>query len=68
MSVHQPLCFLLNPGVLLPSSSSAMKTPYNTEDHSDDPRPINEEDIQMKYSSDYLYIMVQRMYLFVLKH
>jgi hypothetical protein len=34
------------------SSSSAMKTPYSTEQDPDDPKPIDEKDIQVKYSSD----------------
>jgi hypothetical protein len=40
-----PLCPTL-------SSCSAMKTPYSTEQGPDDPEPIDEEDIQVKYSSN----------------
>jgi hypothetical protein len=29
-----------------------MKTPENTEEDSDDPKPADEEDIQREYSSD----------------
>jgi len=35
--------------------SSAMKTPKNTEEDPDDPESAGEENIQMKYSLDYLY-------------
>ena len=38
-----------------PSMSSAMKTPKNTEEDPDDPESAGEENIQMKYSLDYLY-------------
>jgi hypothetical protein len=33
-----------------PSTSSAMKTPENTEADPDDPEPADEGDIQMEYS------------------
>jgi hypothetical protein len=36
-----------------PSSSSAMKTPYNTEGDPDDSELIDEEDIHVKYSSEF---------------
>jgi len=32
-----------------------MKTPKNTEEEPDDPESAGEENIQMKYSLDYLY-------------
>jgi hypothetical protein len=35
-----------------PSTSSATKTPENTEDDPDDPERAGEGDIQMEYSSD----------------
>jgi hypothetical protein len=38
-----------------PTTSSSMKTPENTEHNPDDPEPAGEGDIQMEYSSDYLY-------------
>jgi len=38
-----------------PSTLSAMKTPENTEEDPDDPQPAYEGDIQMEYSSDYMY-------------
>ena len=38
-----------------PSKSSMMKTPENTEEDPDDPEPAAEGDVQMKYTSDYLY-------------
>jgi hypothetical protein len=34
-----------------PNTSSAVKTPENTEEDPDDLQPANEEDIQMEYSS-----------------
>jgi len=37
VSVHQPLWYLLTPCLLLPSTSSAMKMPENTEEEADDP-------------------------------
>jgi hypothetical protein len=48
------LAIVFSPDPLCPtvSSCSAMKTPYSTEEDPDDPKPINEEDIQVKYSSD----------------
>jgi hypothetical protein len=36
----------------IPSTSSAMKTPENTEKGPDDPEPADEGDIQMEHSSD----------------
>jgi len=48
MCVPQPLCYLQsNPAI--PSTSSALKTPQNTDP--DDPEPAAEGDIQMKCSS-----------------
>ena len=38
-----------------PSTSSAMRTPENTEEDPDDLKPADEGDIQMEYSSDQLY-------------
>jgi len=35
-----------------PSTSSAVKSPENTEEYSDDPEPATADDIQMEYSSD----------------
>jgi len=35
-----------------PSTSSAMKTPENTEEDSDDPEPAAEGDFPMEYSCD----------------
>jgi hypothetical protein len=35
-----------------PSTSSAMKTPENSEENPDYPEPVSEGDIQMEYSSD----------------
>jgi hypothetical protein len=35
-----------------PTTSSAMKTPENTEKDLDDPEPAYKGDIQMEYSSD----------------
>jgi len=37
------------------STYSARKTPQNTEENPDDPQPAYEEDMQMQYSSDYLF-------------
>jgi hypothetical protein len=37
------------------STSSVMKTPENTEEEPDDPEAANKGNIQMEYSSDYLY-------------
>jgi hypothetical protein len=34
---------------------SAIKTPENTEEDPVDPHPADEGDIQMEYSSDYMY-------------
>jgi hypothetical protein len=34
-----------------PPTSSATKTPKNTEKNPDDPEPADEKDIQMEYSS-----------------
>jgi hypothetical protein len=36
----------------VPSASSAVKTPDNTEEDPDDPEPANEGDIQVEYFSD----------------
>jgi hypothetical protein len=36
----------------MPSTSSAVKTPQNTEEDPDDPKPAGESDIQMEYPSD----------------
>jgi len=36
-------------------TSSAMKTLENLEKGPDDPEPADERDIQMEYSSDWLY-------------
>ena len=41
-----------DPLSLTPSTSSAMKTPENTEGDPDGPEPTNEGDIKMEYSSD----------------
>jgi hypothetical protein len=35
-----------------PSTSSAIKSPKNTEDSPDDPEPAIEEDIQMEHSAN----------------
>jgi hypothetical protein len=37
---------------LTPSTSSAMKTPENSEEDAEDPEPAGEGDIQMECSSD----------------
>jgi hypothetical protein len=42
---------VFSPDPLCPTCS-AMKTPYSTEEDPDDPEPIDEEDIQVEYSSD----------------
>jgi hypothetical protein len=49
---------VLSPDPLSPASStsSAVKTPESTEEDSDDPEPADEGDIQMDYSSDWLYV------------
>jgi hypothetical protein len=41
-----------NPLSPAPLTSSAMKTPENTEEDTDDPEPADEGDNQMEYSSD----------------
>jgi hypothetical protein len=38
-----------------PSTSSARKTPENTEEDPDDPESIDEGDIQMEYSCHWLH-------------
>ena len=38
-----------------PSTSSAVKSPENTEKYPDDPEPETAGDIQMEFSSDWLY-------------
>ena len=48
MCVHQPLWYLLSHSAI-PSTSSALKTPQNTDP--DDLEPAAEGDIQMEYSS-----------------
>jgi len=35
-----------------PSTSSAIRTPANTEEDSDDPEPADKGDIQIEYSSE----------------
>lgn len=42
----------LDPFSATSSTSSAMKTPQNTEKYPDDPEPADEGAIQMEYSSD----------------
>ena len=39
----------------VPSTSSAVKTPKNTEGDPDDPEPADEGGSQMEYASDQLY-------------
>jgi hypothetical protein len=47
------LIVLVSPDPFSPTpTSSAMKTPVNTEDNTYDPEPADEGDIHMKYSSD----------------
>jgi hypothetical protein len=53
--LHQLLVVCLDPFSPTPSTSSAMKAPENAEEKPDDPEPAEEGDIQMEYSSDYLY-------------
>jgi hypothetical protein len=44
---------VVSPDPLPPPTSTALKTPESTEEDSgNDPEPADEEDIQMKYSSD----------------
>jgi hypothetical protein len=52
VSVHQPFWYLLTFLSANPSSSSAVKTPENTEEDLDDPELADEGDIQMIYCSD----------------
>jgi hypothetical protein len=51
LSLHQLLWYLLTPSPT-PSTSSAMKTPENTEEDPNDTEPIVEGHIQVEYSSD----------------
>ena len=44
--------YILISCLLLPTTSSAKKTPENTEEHPDNRRPADEGDNKMKYSSD----------------
>jgi hypothetical protein len=54
VSVHPQLWYLLTT-FSCPSTSSALKTPENTEEHPNDSEPADERDIQMEYASDLLY-------------
>lgn len=49
--------FVVSPDALshIPSNSSAVKTPENTEADPDQSEPADEGDIQMEFSSDWLY-------------
>ena len=42
-----------------PSASSAIRTPKNTEEDSDDSEPADKGDIQIEYSSEQLYSLTR---------
>jgi hypothetical protein len=48
-------CGISDPSSPTPSNSSVIKTPENTEEDQNAPQSAAEGDIQMEYSSDWLY-------------